>query len=97
MDAKALKESTAGARPPEGLSGPLQALWHVAKGDWDKAHALVQDDESKAAAWVHAHLHRIEGDQSNADYWYARAGKPRPEGSTDDEWPVIAAQLLVTI
>ena len=55
---------------------PLKALGLVAAGDWDGAHALVQDDTSKEAAWVHAHLHRVEGDLENAGYWYRRAGKP---------------------
>ena len=81
--------------PPAGLSGPLMALWHAAKGEWDKAHAIIQDDESKTAAWVHAHLHRVEGDQSNAGYWYGRAGKPHSKDPLDSEWQEIAGTLLV--
>lgn len=80
--------------PPKGASGPLAALWHAAKGDWDKAHNLVMDEESDAAAWVHAHLHRVEGDESNAGYWYRRAGKPPAKGPLGEEWDQIAAALL---
>ncbi|HEY0981441.1 MULTISPECIES: hypothetical protein [unclassified Schlesneria] len=69
-----------------GLSVPVQALWHAAKGAWDRAHELVQDDGSSNAAWVHAYLHRVEGDLGNARYWYRRAGKPAvTEMSLDDE------------
>ena len=92
MDTKTLRAS---ATPPKRLSAPLAALWHAAKDDWDKAHALVQDDESAEAAWVHAYLHRVEGDQSNAGYWYRRAGKPVPKATLDDEWAEIADALLV--
>jgi hypothetical protein len=62
-----------------------EALTKLAAGDWEGAHALVQDDPSPEAAWVHAHLHRVEGDLSNADYWYRRAGKPAATGSHEDE------------
>ena len=93
MDAKTLRES---ATLPDGLSGPLAALWHAARGEWDKAHQLVMDDESKHAAWVHAHLHRIEGDQSNAEYWYRRAGQPVSDAPHDDEWSAIAVGLMKT-
>jgi hypothetical protein len=79
---------------PKGASAPLAALWHTAKGDWEKAHTLVMDDESKAAAWVHAHLHRVEGDESNAGYWYRRADKPHAKVSHDEEWKQLAAALL---
>ncbi|MEX2318668.1 MAG: hypothetical protein WD626_02375 [Bauldia sp.] len=92
MDAKTLRDS---ATPPKGLSGPLTALWHAAKGEWEKAHQLVMDDESKEAAWVHAHLHRVEGDQSNAEYWYRRAGKPVSDAPLDDEWLQITAGLML--
>jgi hypothetical protein len=82
--------------PPSGLSGPLTALWHLARGNWAEAHRLVQDDESRAAAWVHAHLHRVEGDQSNAGYWYRRAGKPHSNAPLEAEWGEIADALLAT-
>jgi hypothetical protein len=63
----------------------LKALTLLAAGDWDGAHTLVQDDPSREAAWVHAHLHRVEGDLSNAGYWYRRAGKPQASNGLDDE------------
>jgi hypothetical protein len=81
---------------PENAGICVAALWHAARGDWHKAHELVQDDEGRAAAWVHAYLHRVEGDIGNAGYWYSRAGRPRAEGPTDAEWNEIAAALLVT-
>ena len=57
------------------LSLPIRALWHAAHGNWDTAHQLVQDDPSSDCAWVHAYLHRVEGDIGNARYWYHQAGK----------------------
>ena len=79
--------------PPE-KAPPLAALWHAAKGDWDKAHALVQDDGSHEAAWVHAYLHRVEGDEGNAGYWYRQAGKPHAKHPLDAEWAENAGALL---
>ena len=75
-------------------SSVLKALSLVASGDWDGAHKLVQDDPSPEAAWVHAHLHRVEGDPSNAGYWYRRAGKPAASGSLEAEWRAIASAIL---
>lgn len=80
--------------PPAGLSAPLAALWHIEKGDWDAAHALVQDDASRAGAWVHAHIHRMEGDLWNARYWYGRAGQAAAEGDLDVERATILTALL---
>jgi hypothetical protein len=79
---------------PGGLAPAVQALWWAAKGDWDKAHKIVQDDDSREAAWVHAYLHRVEGDLPNARYWYRAAGKPVATGELEDEWNAIAADLL---
>ena len=62
------------------------ALWHDAKGEWEKSHAIIQDIETKEASHIHAYLHRKEGDIWNADYWYRRAGKSRPSISLEDEW-----------
>ena len=61
------------------MSAPLAALWWAKKGDWDKAHRLVMDEQSAEAAWVHAYLHRVEGDLGNAGYWYRQAHKPSPQ------------------
>src|ERR1044072_3423865 len=78
--------SVSNAAPPAGLTPTLAALWWAAKGHWDKAHKIVQDDESSEAAWVHAYLHRVEGDLPNARYWYRTAGKPAATGALEDEW-----------
>jgi len=83
------------AAPPAGASGALTALWHDARGDWEAAHEAAQDDEGRAGAWVHAYLHRKEGDIGNAGYWYARAGRRMPAASVTlpAEWAAIAAEL----
>ena len=81
--------------PPANLSGLLQALWWDAKGNFDRAHDIAQDDVSgQEAAWVHAYLHRKERDHENAGYWYKRAHQPPPDGSSDDEWRQIVTVLL---
>jgi hypothetical protein len=95
MDLRAFKALLARPSPPKELSRPLAALWHQGKGDWDTAHKLVQQDEGEPRHdWVHAHLHRVEGDLANAGYWYRRAGKAAATGSTDAEWQSIAEALL---
>ena len=73
------------AEPPASLSVLPRALWYGARGDWDRAHEIVQNEDGADAAWVHAWLHRIEGDLDNARYWYGQAGKPERRGTTDDE------------
>ena len=88
------RASLKGAAPAGELASPLAALWWAAKGDWEKAHKLVQDDESADAAWVHAYLHRLEGDLSNAGYWYRRAGQPVAKDELDAEWERIVSALL---
>ena len=82
------------ATPPSHLSLALQSLWFDAKGDWEKAHELAQQDGGSSGDWVHAYLHRKEGDASNARYWYVRAGKPVYAGSLDEEWEAISEALL---
>ena len=94
MDLAAFRASLAAAAPPDGLGPAEQALWWDAKGDWDRAHALAQADEGGAGDWVHAYLHRKEGDAGNAGYWYRRAGKPASGAPLDEEWAAIAAALL---
>ena len=80
--------------PPRGVSAPLAALWWAKKGEWDKAHRLVMDEASQEAAWVHAYLHRVEGDLGNARYWYSQARRPPAHGDLDAEWDALAAELL---
>jgi hypothetical protein len=86
--------SLGGAIAPERLSPYLTALWHEKHGDWSKAHEIVQEINDPTAAWVHAYLHRREGDQGNAEYWYRRADKPAPSCSLDQEWSEIVESLL---
>jgi len=73
---------------------PLEALWHDAKGDWATAHRIVMNAQSVAAAWVHAYLHRKEGDFHNARYWYRKAKRPEATGTLDEEGMGIAEALL---
>lgn len=80
--------------PPRDLSHSLTALWWDGKGDWTKAHESAQQDEGPADAWVHAYLHRKEGDASNAAYWYQRAGKTPSRKSLTEEWNEITRSLL---
>jgi len=80
--------------PPSGLGRALVALWHDGRGDWDGAHRVAQDITSPDGSWIHAYLHRKEGDPANAEYWYRRAGKPVARGSLEDEWAEIVAALL---
>jgi hypothetical protein len=87
-------QSLAQGTPPGGLSPSLTGLWWAKKGDWDKAHRIVMKDESAEAAWVHAYLHRVEGDLPNARYWYRTAGKPEFKGTLEAEWEAMVAALL---
>ncbi|MEM9935244.1 MAG: hypothetical protein AAF824_16580 [Bacteroidota bacterium] len=80
--------------PPANLSLALQALWYAHKEDWNKAHDLADTRDEQGGAWVHAYLHREEGDQWNAEYWYRRARKPVFEGSLEEEWEHIAKELI---
>jgi hypothetical protein len=76
------------------LSGALLALWWDAKGDWEKAHEVAQDVSGRDGAWVHAYLHRKEGDLGNAGYWYRQAGRPVATGDFKLEWEGIAREML---
>ncbi len=89
-----LRRSVSKTRPPPGLAPALAALWWEAKGDWGRAHALVMDESDKDCAWVHAYLHRVEGDLGNARYWYGQAGKAPATGPLRAEWDSIASVLL---
>jgi hypothetical protein len=88
------KASLAGAAPAPDLDAPLAALWWAAKGNWDAAHKLVQDEKTPDSAWVHAYLHRVEGDLGNAGYWYRRANKPVATGPLETEWEQMVSALL---
>lgn len=82
------------ATPPQGLSAPLQALWWAGKGDWHKAHDLSLQDKGANGSWVHAYLHRVEGDEANAAFWYRQAGKPHCRERLETEWNGIVEALL---
>ena len=88
------RASLTDAAPAPGLEVPLAALWWAAKGDWDRAHKIVQDESDAKSAWVHAYLHRVEGDLGNAGYWYRRAGRPAADDAVEAEWERIASTLL---
>ena len=88
------KASLSGAAPAPQFDAPLAALWWAAKGNWDEAHRIVQDEPTADAAWVHAYLHRVEGDLSNASYWYRRARQPVAAGPLETEWERITSALL---
>jgi len=94
MDLTTFERSLEDAAPPAGLSKPLQALWREAKGAWDEAHSLAMAEKGADGAWVHAYLHRVEGDLRNAGYWYRRAGRPESKEALRDEWRAIATALL---
>ena len=94
MDLNDFAASLTAPAPPDGLDPALQALWHEAKGDWHRAHRLAQRESDAAGAWVHAFLHRVEGDLANAASWYGRAGRPVAEGPVREEWAAIAGELL---
>ena len=94
MTLEDFKASLNSATPPAGLPSLLLALWQDAKGDWDAAHGVAQEVEDEDGAWVHAYLHRKEGDASNAGYWYRRAGRPHSRATINAEWDEIAATLL---
>jgi hypothetical protein len=88
------KRSLASVKPPAGLAPALAALWWAQKDGWDRAHRIVMDEGEKDCAWVHAYLHRVEGDIDNAGYWYRRAGQPAAAGGLKAEWTAIASAML---
>jgi hypothetical protein len=83
-----------GGSPPESLSPLLRALWVDRQGDWETAHRITQDIDGVDAAWVHAYLHRREGDLGNARYWYRRANRRESDETLEAEWRTIAEHLL---
>jgi hypothetical protein len=94
MNIAAFKTTLTKSKPPADLAPALAALWWAAKGDWDKAHRIVMKEESRDAAWVHAYLHRVEGDLDNAGYWYRQARRAKASGPLEAEWDAIVAALI---
>ncbi len=86
-----------GPEPCEFAGPAMIALWWAGRGEWERAHRIVMGADTQEAAWVHAHLHRVEGDLGNAAYWYRRAGRQVAEGPLEAEWDAIAADLLSRI
>lgn len=86
--------STKDANPPAGIKPVLESLWYDKKGDWHRSHEIAQNIHTADGSWVHAYLHRKEGDLSNARYWYNRAGKPVHSGSVDEEWMELVGAFL---
>ena len=88
------RASLSGTAPVLGIEPPLAALWWAAKGEWDQAHKIVMNEETATAAWVHAYLHRVEGDLGNSGYWYRHAGKPVATDAIETEWERMVLALL---
>ena len=88
------KASLVGTTPPAAVSAELRALWHDATGNWHEAHEIAQSIDGATGSWIHAYLHRKEGDLGNASYWYRKAGKPQAADSLEEEWNRIVSALL---
>jgi hypothetical protein len=94
MDLEAFRRTLEDSEPPEQIGRGLRALWHVGRDQWDRAHALIQTQDDDESCWIHAHLHRIDGDLPNAAYWYSRAGRGVPKSDLQTEWEQIVTSLL---
>jgi hypothetical protein len=95
MDATAFRGSLSAVAPPRGMTTAQRVLWLDRTGDWQGAHDIAQDMPGSDGYWLHAYLHRREGDIGNAGYWYRRAGKPAASGSLDDEWESLVEHFAV--
>lgn len=96
MNLEEFRQSLIRAAPPPDTGPLLPALWHEARGDWNRAHEITQDVDGRQAARLHAYLHRKEGDLSNAGYWYRHAGAKIHEGTLDSEWETLVRDLLAS-
>lgn len=94
MTLEEFKESVSEKQPPPDLSEILTSLWWDKKGDWDRAHSIAQEITTDQGSAVHAYLHREEGVLWNADYWYSRAGRRRPDISLEEEWQQLLNEML---
>jgi hypothetical protein len=94
VTAEEFEQSLGASLPPDGLTAPVLALWWDGKGDWAKAHALVDELETLDGMAVHAYLHRKEGEEWNADYWYRRAGRQFNRPKLEEEWSALVSGLL---
>jgi hypothetical protein len=96
MNLQEFKASLTETLPPKGITPTLTALWHAGKSNWEKAHTIAQDIPTHEGSWVHAYLHREEGDKGNAQYWYDRAGRKMPSYPLGEEWDKMVAELLAS-
>lgn len=87
-------DSLGQAHPPAGISDELKALWFDGKEDWESSHNIAQDIDDKNGSWIHAYLHRKEGDIFNARYWYNKAGKPEFKGTLKEEWELLVKHFI---
>ena len=94
MTLQEFKSSLSLKKPLQNISPLLEAMWYDAKGDWEASHNIAQEIHSKEGAWIHAYLHRKEGDEGNAAYWYARAGRKFPLVGLETEWEEICSEIL---
>lgn len=94
MNLRDFRSTVSSGKMPDGLSEPLKAMWHDAAGNWDRAHDIAQEMHSAEGSWIHAYLHRKEGDLGNAAYWYRRANQPVCYVSLEEEWDQITTALL---
>jgi hypothetical protein len=94
MNLTAFTKSLEAGSPDKYLSPCLKALWFDGKEQWDQAHLVAQEIQDHNGAWIHAYLHRKEGDISNAQYWYSRAGKPMPDYALKQEWEELVTAFL---
>ena len=94
MDFETFKAGLAESAPPAALKPHLKALWYDGKQDWEMSHNIAQDISDDNGSWIHAYLHRKEGDAGNAGYWYRKARKPFPQESLDKEWEALVKALL---
>ena len=78
---------------PNEISSPIEVICYRGKGNWEEAQRLVQSDNSPNGSWVHAYLHRVEGDLGNAAYWYRMADEAVCNSGLDEEWVEIVAEL----
>lgn len=93
MTLEAFKQTLANPTPP-AIGEPLLVLWHDARGDWEAAHNIAQGIHIRDGSWLHAYLHRKEGDRWNAGYWYRQAGRPMPAGPLEQEWEALVGYFL---
>ena len=94
MNFDAFIQSVKAGESPDNASIFLETLWYAGTGNWNKAHELIQDEPGKDAALLHAYLHRVEGDQWNADYWYRKAGENSPSIALEEEWKLLVKRYL---